>query len=82
MPDMARGRLQQHLHVTCAVDDDVGFSGRVAELVQAEVSRAEPVRHLGLPALGDQVDNVGLVAALHRQPGVTSDPAIELVAAV
>ena len=69
LPDVLRACLEQHLHEAGALDDDVGFGGRLAQLAAVEVGGPEPADHLRLAAFGDQVEYVGVVAALSRQQG-------------
>ena len=76
MPHVLRAGLEQHLDVAGALDDDVGFGGRFLHLIDVVVGCPEPAHHVRLAAFGDQVDYVGVVAALRgHQRGEKADRA-------
>ena len=69
VPDALPARFEQHLGVAGALDDDVGLGGRTAQFPAVRVGCAESADHVGLAALGHQIQDIRVVAALDRQQG-------------
>ena len=67
-----RARLQQHLHVTGALDDDVRLARAASPRSPGWIRGPEPADHLRLAALGDPVEHVGVVAALDDSSAASS----------
>jgi len=71
--DVLRACLRQHLDIAGALDDDVGLRSCLAEVPAVERGPAaeyvapEAAHHIGLAALADLFQDVGLVAAPGRQ---------------